>query len=76
MSVHSKCLLPNRLQFFSFWRVSWEIAPFDNMGLDFDLGWFPPPVKKKGDKITYVWNAWDWEWDFFLCIKIHLILRR
>jgi len=36
---------------------SWEIAPFDNMGLDFDLGWFPPPVKKKGDKITYVWNA-------------------
>ncbi len=35
---------------------SWEIGPFRDLGAD-DLGWFPPPVKKKGDTRHYCFHV-------------------
>ena len=35
---------------------SWEIQPFKNAGMDFELGWFAPPVVNEGDKLQYTWN--------------------
>jgi raffinose/stachyose/melibiose transport system substrate-binding protein len=35
---------------------SWEIALFKSMGMDSNLGWFPPPVENEGDTVQYQWN--------------------
>ena len=34
---------------------SWEVAPFLGMGMEFDGGWFAPPVQNEGDKLQYAW---------------------
>ncbi len=36
---------------------SWELGPFKDMGLEFNLGWFPPPVVKAGDKLQYCFHV-------------------
>ena len=36
---------------------SWELGPFKDMGLDFNLGWFPPPVVKAGDRLQYCFHV-------------------
>jgi len=36
---------------------SWEISTFKNMGMEFELGWFPAPVENEGDVLDYYWAS-------------------
>lgn len=39
-----------------FMGGSWEIFPFRDSGLEFELGWFPPPVENEGDTLQFNWH--------------------
>ncbi|WP_018526194.1 ABC transporter substrate-binding protein [Alkalispirochaeta alkalica] len=36
---------------------SWEIGIFEDLGLGDDLGWFPPPVERVGDRLQYCFHV-------------------
>jgi raffinose/stachyose/melibiose transport system substrate-binding protein len=36
---------------------SWELGPFKDMGLDFNMGWFAPPVVHAGDRLQYCFHV-------------------
>lgn len=36
---------------------SWEIGVFKDMGAEFEMGWFPPPVENEGDTLQYCFET-------------------